>query len=183
MRTFLAIPCPETVRDSLVPLREDLSEKTDLRPVKTENFHLTVKFLGDADPEDVRRLDESFQSRLPTPGPLEISVEGVGVFPDPGSPSVAWAGVEPTKELTSLREGVVDVTRDLGYEEDHPEFTPHVTLGRFNDGDRENDSVLDWIQQHGHTTVASFTAPELHLFKSERTSDGPIYSRLVSWPL
>lgn len=183
MRTFLGISCAESVREALLPLREDLAASTALRPVDAENFHLTVQFLGEADPVDVRRLDEAFQSRLPTPGPLRLVVEGVGVFPDPGSPSVAWAGIESTDGLVTLREGVVGVTRDLGYEEDHHEFTPHVTLGRFNDGERDKDSVLEWIEEHGDSTVASFRAPELSLFKSERTSDGSIYSRLVSWPL
>lgn len=183
MRCFLAIPCPESVRSPLRTVRDDLADTTDLRPVEAEQFHLTVKFLGDVDQDDLDRLDQVFQSRLPTPGPLQLELRGVGVFPHPGSASVAWAGIEPTNDLRNLYETVETVTVDLGYDEDHHDFRPHVTLGRFDDDGPPKARIVRWVQEHGETEFATFEAPNLHLYKSELTSDGPIYKQLVRWPL
>lgn len=183
MRTFLAIPCPESVHDPLREARDDLSKNTDVRPVDAEQFHLTVKFLGDADPDELERLDQVFQSRLPTPGPLRMELKGVGVFPHPGSASVAWAGIEPTEPLENLYETVETVAVELGFDEDHHDFRPHVTLGRFDDDGPPKATIVRWIQEYDETQFSTFEAPNLHLFKSELTSDGPNYKRLVRWPL
>ncbi len=183
MRAFLAIPCPESVRDCLRAVRDDLAERTDLRPVDAENFHLTVKFLGDTDPDDLERLDQKFQSRLPTPGPLRLQLKGVGVFPHPGSASVAWVGIEPIKPLSDLHETVETVAVELGFNEDHHDFRPHVTLGRFDDDGPPKSAVVRWSQEYDEADFDTFEAPNLYLFKSERTPDGPIYKRMVRWPL
>jgi len=183
MRSFLAIPCPESVRAPLRTARDDLAGNTDLRPVDAKQFHLTVKFLGDANPDKLEHLDQEFQSRLPTPGPLQLELNGVGVFPHPGSASVAWAGIEPTAPLQNLHEIVETVAVELGFDEDHHDFRPHVTLGRFDGDGPPKATIARWIQEHGETKFTTFKAPILHLFRSELTPDGPNYKRQVRWPL
>jgi 2'-5' RNA ligase len=183
MRAFLAIPCPESVIDPLVQLRDALNEDVDLRPVDSDKFHLTVKFLGETDTATLDSLTREFHSRLPTPGPLNLVLTGAGVFPDPGTPSVAWAGVEAQEGLFELQQSVETIAVEQGFDSENHEFRPHVTIGRFNNGERNREEILDWIQNHGESEFGSFQASDLLLYESELTPDGPVYHERKRWPL
>lgn len=183
MRAFFGIPCPESIREALGSLQDELVNGTNLNPVNPRNFHLTVKFLGDISTSDQEDFDSFFQSRLPTPGPLELEVRGTGVFPSMDHPSVAWAGIESTEELRSVYDTVEAVAVELGFDPDDHDFRPHVTLGRYNDGVGNKSNLLEWIQNHGEESPGTFRAPALHLYESELRKEGPIYTSLVSWPL
>lgn len=183
MRAFFGIPCPETSRGPLEALRDDLSGTTNLKPVRSENFHMTVKFLGDISTGDREDFDSLLQSRLPTPGPLEMTIKGVGVFPNMDHPSVAWTGIEPTDNLVGVYETVESIATELGFDPDDHDFRPHVTLGRYNNSVGDKDRLLEWLQDHGEEELETFEAPELHLYESELKEDGPIYTSLVRWPL
>jgi len=183
MRTFFGIPCPEHSREPLTSLQKELSQSTNLSPVSPNNFHLTVKFLGETSTSDVEDLDSLLQSRLPTPGPLELTLEGVGVFPSMDHPSVAWAGIEPIEPLMELHRTVEAVSTELGFDPGDHDFRPHVTLGRYRNSVDGKNSLLEWIQTHGNEQFESFEASNLHLYESELKEDGPIYTSIVSWPL
>lgn len=183
MRTFLALPCPSSFRPTLRELQEALSRRSDLRKVDPENFHMTVKFLGDTSQNKLDTLDETFQSRLPTPGPLRIRLENVGVFPSLESPSVGWVGIRSTQALRKLQQCVEELTVDQGFDPRDHEFRPHITLGRFNHGRRDKESILKWIKQHGEDDYGNYEVPDLHLLGSKLTSNGPIYRTLAKWPL
>ncbi|MFB6346534.1 MAG: RNA 2',3'-cyclic phosphodiesterase [bacterium] len=183
MRAFFGIPCPESVRETLEPMAVELADTTNIKTVRPENYHLTVKFLGDISQSDCRDFDSLLQSRLPTPGPLKLDVEHVGVFPSMEHPSVVWAGIEPTESLQLVHDEVESVALDLDFDPEDHDFRPHVTLGRYKNSMNNKQKLLEWIQNYGDEHFASFEAGNLHLYESELTQDGPIYSSLVSWPL
>ncbi len=183
MRCFLAIPCSGAVASALESPRDTLNERTSLNPVKTTNFHLTIKFLGETGGGQLEDLERAFHSRLPTPGPLTLSVHQVGVFPNVKSPSVAWAGIEPTIDLQRLHESVESIAVDLGFEPEDHDFTPHVTLGRFKQGSRHSETVLNWIKEYEGTQFGTFEATRIRLYESELSEDGPNYTERVNWPL
>lgn len=184
MRTFLALPCPSPVREDLVEVREDLTSRMSIRTVPRENFHVTVKFLGQVTGSRLRDLDALLQRRLPTPGPLSLQLKQLGVFPDPERPRVVWAGVEPVEPLRELFEAVEAVATELGFDHESHDYRPHVTLGRFTGEVNEPDHLVRWLQEHGGDTFGSFEAPKLHLYESDTTGDGPpTYISRMSWPL
>lgn len=184
MRTFLALPCPDAVHEDLAALRDELGNAVPVRSVPRENFHMTVKFLGEVTASRVEDLDALLQRRLPTPGPLSVRLEGVGAFPDPSRPRVVWAGIRPTEPLRDLGDAVEEMTVEMGFDAREHDFHPHVTLGRVDGDLSESEGLIDWIQTHGEAAFGSFEAPKLHLFESRRTGGGPPeYRSLMSWPL
>jgi 2'-5' RNA ligase len=182
VRCFLAIPSPDNVNSSLESPRDELDSTTDLRPVDTSHFHLTVKFLGDTTRGKIQSLAREFRSRLPTTGPLTLKIRRVGVFPNVKSASVAWAGIESTEPLERLHDSVETIATEYGFDPEDHEFTPHITLGRFNN-DPDPETVLDWVKKYDDTEFGRFEAEHLQLFESELTSDGPNYNEWVRWPL
>lgn len=182
MRSFVGIPCEETVHPELSDLRDSL-DFSSIKPVRTENFHLTVKFLGDITNDQLVDIDSLFQRRLPPTGPLTLTISGVGVFPNPKNPSVVWAGISTDDPLNEIYESVESVTVDLGFDTSTHEFTPHVTLGRFKEDLGDRQKLLNWMQSNGNAEFGTFTAKNLHLFESKQQKDGPIYNSLVKWPL
>lgn len=183
MRAFLALNCPKNIQEDLRVPQEKLNDRVNVRTVNFDLFHVTMKFLGDVSRSEVRDLEQYFRSKLPTPGPLELTLNSVGVFPDVGSPSVAWAGFEQPDDLKAFQSDVEGLCVELGFDPEDHDFHPHVTLARFNDDLNVSEEVLEWIQTYEDQEFGTFTASELHLYESTLTSDGPNYTRLVRWPL
>ena len=48
MRIFISIPVPEVIKDQALQIRMELSRlKPDIKWVEYENYHITLKFLGE----------------------------------------------------------------------------------------------------------------------------------------
>ena len=91
MRTFIAIEIiNENVLNSIKKVQSEL--RINAKPVKIENIHFTLMFLGE--------ISESVNEKIQTSLDLikfesfEIKFEGVGVFPKPKSPRVVWIGTD-----------------------------------------------------------------------------------------
>src|SRR6185437_4089898 len=77
------------------------------------NLHITTKFVGEW-PE--ARLDELKRAlaEVPVPSPFEISIRGLGWFPNPRNPRVFWAGIVAAPELAALAAATDRNTSKLG---------------------------------------------------------------------
>lgn len=108
------------------------------RPVPAENLHFTLQFLGEADGGTVQRVSDALGAvRFE---PFDISLQGVGAFPDAGRPRVVWVGAGG-RGLGRLAGMVEAALAPLGFARDRP-FAPHLTVlraGRGAAGFRERD--------------------------------------------
>lgn len=183
MRAFFALGCSGDVRRRLGELANELREFSSLKLVKPENYHITVKFLGEITDKKRSELDSGLQRSLPPLGPLGLPVRNVGVFPNLDRPSVIWAGVEPIEPLQELFESVEDVATNLGFDPEEREFHPHLTLARVKGRPNNKSELVSWIQDHGLDSFGRMEIDSLALYESDLTSKGPVYSELESWPL
>src|SRR5690349_17393115 len=99
MRLFLAISLTEAVRSALAEMQARLREAgADVRWVAPENFHLTVKFLGDQpDPllPEIETVCTEVAAAIPA---FDFGVRGAGAFPKRGPLKTLWAGVSDGAE-------------------------------------------------------------------------------------
>src|SRR3990167_8149754 len=135
IRSFVAILLSDETRQAAASLIDSL------RPVgrrvswvKAENLHLTLKFLGDQSPEDLRRVIEGLTEATAASAPFELLLSGLGAFPDLRRPRVIWVGAsDGTREAIALARRVEESLRRRGLpKEEHP-FSPHLTIGRVKD--------------------------------------------------
>jgi 2'-5' RNA ligase len=148
----------------------------DLKLVKPENIHMTVRFLGDTHPHMVDVIHEEMKQISFTPFIVELG--GLGTFPKPNYPRVVWAGIRKgAKELTDVFEQLEPRLRGLGFKPDTKGFSPHLTIARVRTG-RNKADLAELVRELEDYEFGSIKAECLRLKKSDLTPRGPIYSNL-----
>jgi 2'-5' RNA ligase len=129
VRAFLAIPLPLKLCDELAAVGRGIA---GLRAQKAGTIHLTLRFLGEIeDPEPVAAAAAEVAARHAS---FDVSLEGLGAFPDPRRPRVVWVGIGEGEEAAkTLAKDVEDAVASLGYAREDRPWTAHITLGRFRD--------------------------------------------------
>ncbi|HXJ41382.1 MAG TPA: RNA 2',3'-cyclic phosphodiesterase [Bryobacteraceae bacterium] len=145
------------------------------------NLHLTSAFIG-AWPE--ARLDELREalSQVDAPGPIAITVQGFGFFPNPHHPHSLFLSVKPDPGLTTLAHRIEDALSNLGCRREARAYTPHITLARIA---RENITELreQIASMNNQFPLETFAAEEFHLYESRSTGTGSVYGKLATFPL
>ena len=179
MRLFIGIPLPSVVTGELAALSARLRSADDgLRWSSPESWHITLQFLGNADPEQC----ECIVSRLHNLrySPIAIAFDGLDFF---GTGNVLIAGVRTTPELLELQRHVTKATGPCGFISDSRAYHPHVTLSRGN-GKRNAILLRGLAGRSGHeTTLLAFNAEEFVLYESVLGPSGARYEIRKRFPL
>lgn len=131
VRAFVALPCPDGVRRSIAAgLDGWRALGADIAWADPGRIHLTLRFLGDAGPDSLRRLDTGLREAAGRTGPIEARVGPVGAFPGWRRPRVFWLGLESGGAVERLAADVEIAARAAGFDPEERPFTPHLTLGR-----------------------------------------------------
>lgn len=127
-RLFLGVPVTERVRRALSAQLQ--REEIPGRAVPPENWHLTLRFLGDTDREARERLVQALGSRE-LGSRFAVGFGGLGAFPRAARAAVLWVGVgQGADALRALAARVEEAVRRAGFPADARPFTPHLTLSR-----------------------------------------------------
>ena len=131
MRLFVALNLPKKERDRIYRASKVLREcELPVRWVDPEQFHVTLKFLGEVSEDRMGGITEALDHVATTSGALDLEVEGFGAFPTIRRPQVIWVGVEPSPALRCLKQDVEWALMACGFERETRAFHPHLTLGR-----------------------------------------------------
>lgn len=130
MRLFIAINFTDEnlgiLSDAADILRENSSKGNFTR---TENFHLTLAFLGEVPEARVSGVRRVMKVAAKGIAPFDFSIGGLGRFKRTGG-DIYWLGVEKKRELFTLADNLKQGLRDNGFTIDDKPFKPHLTLGR-----------------------------------------------------
>lgn len=188
-RVFAALELPPDKKQRLAELVADLSAAVPRRMVRwvnTDSLHLTLKFYGDIQAEQVPEIEAGLGRLAAGAAPLRLGIEGLGVFPDPHRPQVVWAGlVGDLKPLKALQSALDEMSEQLGFPREARPFTPHLTLGRVNGRLRPPDqmALLDQLNQARDRRLGEFEADRLALMRSDLRPTGAVYTALYVAPL
>jgi len=157
-RLFTALEIPRHIAESLAIMRGGLP---GARWIDPENYHLTLRFVGDIDDaiaRDIAGLLGRVQRRS-----FELRLDGLTSFGGrkPRALVATATAIAPLLELQAEQERLL---QRLGLEPDGRKYTPHVTLARL----RESSSrqVADYLSARGHYRSASFEVSRFVLFSS-----------------
>ena len=188
MRVFVALDIPEEVRAALGKLIARLRPACHAaRWVRIEGVHLTLKFIGELQPEKIEPIKASL-ARIRCPDTIELKFRNVGFFPDERRPRVFWAGIETGPELGALAEAVETSLEPLGIAKELRAFSPHLTLARLEPRRGANagsgfavDALSKAISEAGSLEFGAGIANEFHLYQSILKSGGAEYTRLATF--
>lgn len=166
MRLFLAINLPDDLKKQLFELSRGLKGFGKIKLVEEENIHLTLKFLGDSEPKPIIKALDGIEFQ-----PFDISLKGLGVFPNTNYIKVVWVGCDKgfheTIQLHDAIEGSLNFPK-------YKDFHPHATIARVKFPKFKN-SLLQFIEDASAKEFGSFKVKSFELMKSELTRDGPKY--------
>ncbi len=186
MRLFVALEIPAAVRDNLAAqvkeLRDLSAQVADKRPrwVRTENLHVTLKFIGEVAPAKIDGI-RGVLSNIRLSAPVDLQFRGLGFFPDEKHPRVLWAGLNPSANLSSLAGDIDRAIGTQGIARETRAFTPHLTLARLEPPGL-HEKLRSAIQKSCERDFGSFQAREFHLIESKLKSTGAEYTSLASFP-
>ncbi|MCA9412512.1 MAG: RNA 2',3'-cyclic phosphodiesterase, partial [Candidatus Omnitrophica bacterium] len=132
LRLFVAVPLWDDFRERNRHYYVSLKKlPLDLKWVKPENWHITLKFLGPVPQSQVAPLVESLGEHLKGLSPITFELAGLGGFPRLSKCRVLWVGAtEGRKKLNALAHKVAEACREAGTPGDRKNFQAHLTLAR-----------------------------------------------------
>ena len=183
MRLFVSADL-DRLADEVAKLQSEFEDAGGLRFTDPTQAHITLKFLGDTDPNRLPKLTEAIESAIEDAdtGLFAAEIGGLGVFPSLDYISVVWVGVRGgTQELTALHETIERETTALGFDPEDHEFTPHATLARMDHaGGKE---LVQNVVQNRDPDLGTVEFEEIRLTESELTEDGPEHSTVERFEL
>lgn len=132
MRTFIAFEFDSLLKERLALIQHKLKGLSIKgRWTHVDNFHLTLKFLGDTSLEQCDKIEEQLSNTLISAKPVNLSFDNVGFFPGDTDIRVLYLGLKgDLKALEKLNNEVEDSMVKLGYSREKRKFNPHITLAR-----------------------------------------------------
>ena len=179
MRTFIAVKLPGEIRSKLAEIQDELSKsEADVKWVKPENIHLTLKFLGNVVESELEIVAQELRKTAGKCPPFRTEFAGLGAFPNLRSPRVIWVGVKAgAGELLVLNRKIEEALLKPGLSPEEKEYKPHLTLGRVRSG-RNRDDLIKLISSLNIREAGGMRVERVYLIKSELRKEGPIYTVL-----
>ncbi|MBU4372018.1 MAG: RNA 2',3'-cyclic phosphodiesterase [Proteobacteria bacterium] len=184
IRAFLALDPPEEILREIGRIQDRLRKLIhgELRWVRPEGIHLTLKFFGDVPENAVADISAVAGPAAAAVGSFELAIGGTGVFPDPRRPRVVWLGMNGDAErLVTFQQALERALREVGFPPEERPFRPHLTLGRIK-SPKGLTGLTEALEKEKTYTAGLFTASVLSLFQSELTPRGAVYTRLAVYP-
>ncbi len=128
MFLFIAVNFDDKIKSELSGIAGKLKvEAVSGNFTVTDNFHLTLVFIGETDERKLPLITGVVDSVAQKP--FGLTLGGLGKFDRPGG-DIYWFGVKPNPALSGLNSFLSEGLRERGFDIELRSFRPHITLGR-----------------------------------------------------
>lgn len=153
-----------------------------VRPVKSNQLHLTLKFLGEVPESRIASIKQAIQS-IDFPS-FNISLEGIGCFPNLNYIRVVWIGItEGSDNLKQLANMIEERLNPIGFPREKRGFSPHLTLARIKKLRSNKNQLTAIVRDSKAIPIGVQLIDEFLLKQSTLTPKGPIYEDLLVVPM
>jgi 2'-5' RNA ligase len=174
-RLFTGLEIPSGLAQELALLRGGIS---GARWIDAENYHITLRFIGDIDHATAR--DIFYELGQIRRKPFEVAIEGLSTFGG-DKPRAIVAKARPVPPLVELQAEQERMIRRAGIPPEPRKFTPHVTLARLRSA--TPFAVADYLGARGFISSLKFEAKRFVLFSSRDSVGGGPYVVEAAYPL
>lgn len=174
-RLFVALRPPPEIRERLLDTMEGV---TGARWQDEDQLHLTLRFIGEVD----KRTAEDAAVALASvrAAPLDLRLDGCGMFDTRGRANAIWAGVAPRDALAALHRKVDQALIRVGLEPERRAYLPHITLARLSGSAGPIDRFL---AAHAALSSPPFRIGHMTLYESSLGHGGAIYHPVERYAL
>ncbi len=183
MRAFIAVDLSKESKDYLTLVESQFKKSNaDVKWIEQDNLHITLKFLGDIDEEQAKKLITAITDIASKNRQFNIKLGQTGAFPSIRSPRIIWVGVtKGDAELKKIAAEIELCAIKTGVPAENKPFSSHITIGR-----TRSNLNREKLIQHLNSLNAECNAepPEsivknITFYKSTLTPKGPIYEILI----
>ncbi|WP_237480517.1 RNA 2',3'-cyclic phosphodiesterase [Lichenibacterium dinghuense] len=173
-RLFTGLQIPAGLATELALMRGGL---TGARWIDTEDYHLTLRFIGDIDPETADAVDEVMVGIRRKP--VTVTLEGLDYFGG-DKPRAIVAKAQPSAALVELQAEQERLLRRIGLPPEPRRFVPHVTLARMRGASQV--AVAHYLGTRGFLS-RRFEAEAFVLYSARDSVGGGPYVVEAEYPL
>jgi 2'-5' RNA ligase len=177
-RLFVALPLPEDATAAITEVVEAVRAQPlpdgahDVRWVRLDGLHLTLRFLGPTKPAQEGATIAAVERAAVAGAPIAATLGGAGTFPPNGRPRTLWVGITAgVAEIEALARRVGLELAAAGWPNDDRPFRAHLTLAR-SDGIAVGRLVADRLVEAMADRRIGLPIGRLGLFESV-TGGGP----------
>ena len=193
MRAFIAIELDQNIKEKISAIQKKLKQtEADVKWVKPENIHLTLKFLGDIDEKKAEKIKNILKNLAGDRQTFDMAISELGAFPKLRFPRVIWIGIkEGADDALKITSILDDKLVSIGFAKEKRGFSAHITIGRVR-SNKNRLRLIEAVNKFNETNQKEFTPLEkdflteftqtvknITLFKSTLTPQGPIYEALL----
>lgn len=176
MRLFVGLDLPWTLKRRLAVLAGGIP---GARWVPSENYHMTLRFIGEVQPFRAEEIDLAMAA-LRGRG-FSLTLSGVGTFAKGGRDTQLWVGVERNPQLDHLQGKIETALQRAGLDPERRRFTPHVTLARLDNA--VPAKLAGFVQAHNLFRAEPAKVEQFVLFSSRLGNEASVYTTEVEYPL
>ena len=182
-RIFLAIRVP--LNDQILSYVSDYHQQfgfMNIRWVKSEYLHMTLKYFGPTDDKSIERIKIMLEKVLKSEESFNINISKLKMFGSKSSPKSLWWGIEEEEKLKDLVHILQRGFDKLGLFVDRQNFVPHITLGRIIKVN-SNSFFQKQLSKFSILDPISINVKSLILLESRISKHGPKYIELAEFKL
>ena len=174
-RLFTGVEIPSDIGQALSSLRGGLP---GARWIDPENYHLTLRFIGDVD-DAIAHEVESLLGRVKR-GAFELHINELTSFGG-RKPRAVVANIAPAQALLDVQAEQERLMQRIGLEPEGRKYTPHVTLARLRESSSRD--VAEYLAARGFFRTSPFKVSRFVLFSSRASTGGGPYVVEAAYPL
>ena len=175
-RGFIAVEIP--INETIKKLHDEIAKlPTNIKLVELKNIHITLKFLGDTNEDNIENIHRIIQNSVQDIQPFPIQLKGTGVFPNQNYIKVIWIGIEKAEKMSLISSSLNTQLSPLGFKKEKRGFNPHLTIGRVKSANGK-DQLIQIIDKYKEIIFDEIIVDCIYLKKSTLTPQGPIYETI-----
>lgn len=182
MRTFIALEFDKNTKKILSKIQKKLrNNSSEGRWVYVDNFHLTVKYLGNTTPHQVEGISKVLNNISKKNTKIKLSLDELGFFRGENILRVVWLGLNgEVQKIDSLSREIDNKITALGFAKNNKKYIPHITFGRNVLFDANLHKINELIS---NDLKYSFNIDTLTLMNSEEIEGKRIYTPIEQFKL
>ena len=178
-RLFIGIPIESkkvAIQAEIWKNDSELNENV-LKWVNSENWHITLIFLGSTSESAISQLQELIEESFADVRAFTTNLKGLGVFPDLHNPKVLWLGIENIRCLIPATSRMGEWLQQSGFLLENKPLKPHLTLARIKNS-AHRIAIHSLIERYSNFDFDQVVIDRVILYESVSTPGGPVYKPL-----